>query len=120
MGFPSRQYLLVAAMIAAAPAAAQDAAPSNTPTSAEAPSTTGYSDEQVRQYLKASIAVNAINADASVAAADKPAKMLEAVTAEGIDPRLFNAIAEASRTDAALQQRLQTAMASIVAPTQQN
>ena len=109
-------FVAAAAIAGAAPAFAQaEAAPA-----AEASAKTGYTSEQVRSYLKAAIKVNAINTDAAVAAADKPAKMMEAVKAEGLEPETFNAIAQASQTDAALQAQLQTEMASIQQPTQQN
>lgn len=105
-----------AAFAADAPAAAEPAAAAE----ATAPAATAFTDEQVRQYLKAAFDVNAINADANVAAADKPAKMIEAVKAAGLEPATFNAIAEASKTDAALQQQLQTQMASVEQPAQHN
>ncbi|WP_159981591.1 MULTISPECIES: DUF4168 domain-containing protein [unclassified Novosphingobium] len=84
------------------------------PSSGAAPSAPGsssakYSDTEVNQFTKAVMALQSIQKDAAVPAADKQAKMAGAVQQSGLPPEKFNEIATASNTDPALMQRIQLA-----------
>jgi hypothetical protein len=106
--------LTAGAALIAAPALAQDAAPAPAPapqTATPAPAAPAtVTDAEVTSFAKAAIAVDKVNKDTAVPAADKPKKLADAVTAAGIAPERFNAIATASGTDAELQKRIQTAI----------
>ncbi|TPG18692.1 DUF4168 domain-containing protein [Sphingomonas koreensis] len=106
-----------AAMIAACTlgttaALAQTATPAPAPTTA-APTATApaasYTDADVNQFATAVIAVQKVQQDSTVAATDKQTKMAAAVQASGLSPAKFNAMAQATQSDPALQQRVQTA-----------
>ena len=104
---------------AAQPAAAATPAPAAQPAAPAAPAATAavsYSDEDIQKYAVALLAVNKIQADASVADADKPAKYGEAVAAAGIDPAKFNEITTAMGTTPDLNQRVQAAAAKLQTP----
>ncbi len=58
------------------------------------------------------VAVNKVQADTTVAEADKQAKLLEAVEQSGLDAQKFNEITQAVQNDSALQQRVQAAAAA--------
>lgn len=75
-------------------------------------------DAEVTQFATAALAVTKVQADAAVPAADKNTKSVEAITAAGIQPARFNEISEAMRADPALNQRIQTAAASLAQPGQ--
>jgi len=74
--------------------------------------TTSFSDSDVDQFASAAIAVQNIQNDSTVAAADKQTKMASAVSSSGLSPEKFNAIAKASQSDPALMKRIQTAAAA--------
>ncbi|HEX5536624.1 MAG TPA: DUF4168 domain-containing protein [Sphingobium sp.] len=77
---------------------------------------TAYSDAELRQFADAAIEVQKIQQDQSVAQADKQAKMAAAVQQSGLGTERFNQIAEASRADAQLMQRIQAAATAPQAP----
>lgn len=81
------------------------------PSTGAAPSASSakYSDTEVNQFTKAVMALQSIQKDAAVPAADKQAKMAGAVQQSGLPPEKFNEIATASNTDEALMQRIQLA-----------
>lgn len=115
----SHAFLTAGAALIAAPALAQEAAPAPAPapqTTTPAPATPApaapgsVTDAEVASFAKAAIAVDKVNKDAAIPAADKPKKLAEVVTAAGIEPTRFNAIATASGSDTALQKRIQTAI----------
>ncbi len=122
------RFTLAAAAIAITPAALAQTAPQTStgtaPTStapaqtspatptAPAPSTAAVTDAEVDQFATAALEVNKIQADASVSAADKGAKMAAAVTATGLTADRFNAISQAMAADPALNKRIQTAAAA--------
>ncbi len=96
------------AMLACAPAVfAQDAAPA-----AAAPAA-AYSDEDVKAYATALVAVNKIQTDTNIAEGDRQAKMAAAVQQSGVDIVKFNSMTQAMQADKALQQRIQTAAAAV-------
>ena len=90
------------------------AADSSTDTTATAPGAAAgsYTDADVDKFAGAALAVQKIQQDASVADADKQTKMASAVTASGLSPEKFNAMATASQSDPALMKRIQTAAAT--------
>jgi hypothetical protein len=92
-----------------APAATETAAATPAPAQAGA-----VTDAEIEQFATAALAVNKIQNDASVAAADKGAQMSAAVTATGLTADRFNAINQAMQTDKALNTRIQTAGAKLV------
>lgn len=98
---------VIAGALALIPVAfAQTANPA--PSSAAA----SVSDADVQKFAVAAVALNGVQADASIAPADKPAKMAAAVQQSGLDPQKFNAIAQAAETDPLLQKKIQVAAAA--------
>lgn len=109
--------MLLGASLLCAPAAfaqttpAQPATPAQTtpaPTAAPAP----VSDAEVTQFATAALAVEKVRKDATVADADKNAKMADAVKAAGLEATRFNEIGQAMQADPALNKRIQTAAAA--------
>lgn len=117
-------FLTASAALIAAPALAQETAPAPAAPAQSAPAQTApaapatpapaaagsVTDAEVATFAKAAIAVDKVTKDTTLAQADKNKKLAEVVTAAGIQPDRFNAIATASGTDSALQQRIQTAI----------
>lgn len=102
--------LAIAGMLVLSSAAvAQTAKPAPTPQSAMVT----VSDEDVRKFAVAAVALNNVQDDTSVTAADKPSKMVAAVQQSGLDPQKFSAIAEAAQNDPALQKKIQVAASEI-------
>ncbi|MDE1918531.1 MAG: DUF4168 domain-containing protein [Sphingomonadales bacterium] len=96
------------AQSATSAAAATSAAPAAAASATGAP----YSDEAVQKYAKALVAVNKVQVDTTVAAADKQAKMFAAVQEAGLDAQTFNQMSQAMQADPALAQRIQAATAA--------
>lgn len=85
-----------------------------TPPAAAAAAPAGaFSDDDIQKYAVALVAVNKIQADTVMPAADKPAKMAATVGQSGLDIPKFNAMTQAMQTDKALQARIQTAAAAV-------
>ena len=106
-----RTALITGAALIAAPAIAQQTpspTTAQTATPAAAPAT--VSDAEVKSFAKAAIAVDKVNKDTAIPAADKGKKLSEVVTGAGLQPARFNEIANASGSDAALQKRIQDAI----------
>lgn len=115
-----KAMLSTAAALAFVPGAFAQTAPASAPatapaTAADPAPATGatYSDEDVQKYAVALVAVNKLQADATIPAADKQAKMAAAVQQSGVDVVKFNAITQAMGTDKALSARIQTAAAAV-------
>ncbi len=81
---------------------------STLPKAMAAPS--AVTDAELKLFAKAALAVDKVNKDAAVPAADKQKKMAEAVSGSGLPPARFNEIAQASQADPALQQKVQAAI----------
>lgn len=106
-------FALPAALVAL-PAAAQDApAPAQTAPAPAAPGS--VTDAEIGQFADSIVAVERINADTSIAAADKQARMQAAVTATGLSAERYNAIAGAAQSDEALKTKI---VAAVTAKTQ--
>jgi len=71
-----------------------------------------FSRADIQKFATAAVEMNKIQADATIPAADKQAKMAGAAQKQGLDPTKFNAIAEAAQSDPALKQQIQVAAAS--------
>jgi hypothetical protein len=111
-----KTVLSMAALLAGASGALAQGtptAPAAGPTTAPAAAAATYSDAEVQTYAAALVAVNKVQADTTLAAADKQPKMAAAVQQAGITPVKFNEISQAMQADKALQLRIQTAMAAI-------
>jgi len=107
----------------AAPEPALPAEPAP-PASAEAPApdspglaVTDVSEADVDSFAKATVKLQAIQADASIAADQKQTAMQAAVTESGLDPAKYNAIGKAVQTDPTLRARVQTAMSRHISPS---
>jgi hypothetical protein len=112
--------LAIAALLAFAPAAFAQTAPSTSETPPASASETppagagsaSVSDGDIQKFAVAAVALNGVQADTSIAEADKPSKMVAAVQQSGLDPRKFNTIAQAAQSDPALQKKIQIAAAN--------
>ena len=103
--------LLVGATLITTPALAQDtAAPAASAPQAATAAPATVTDAELKQFAKAALAVDKVNKDAAVPAADKQKKMAEAVSGSGLPPARFNEIAQASQADPVLQQKVQAAI----------
>jgi hypothetical protein len=68
------------------------------------------SEAEIDSFAKATVRLQAIQADATIAADQKQAAMAAAVTEAGLDPAKYNAIGKAAQADPALRAKVQTAM----------
>src|SRR6218665_3370034 len=95
--------LLAGATLAFAPAAMAQTAPQTAPAPAPAPAAPAtnatVTDAEVSQFVTVALEIENIKKDATIAEADKPAKMGAAASTAGIDPARFNAIGQAMATD---------------------
>ncbi len=101
---------LAGGLVLTAPAYAQDA-PEPAQDAPASPGTT-FTPDEVQKFAKAAVELNEIQADTSIAEADKQQRMVAVVQNQGLDPQKFNEIAQASQTDADLQKQIQEAVAS--------
>ncbi len=104
---------LAATTLIAAPALAQTAAPTAPAPQADAAQPAPVTDEEVTKFAKAALAADAVTKDASIPAADKTAKMTEAVTAAGLETARFNQIATLAQTDPAVKEKVQAAIIAV-------
>lgn len=104
----------------AAPASPADPASSASqapaPTSPAAPAS--FTDAELVGFANAAIEADKIQKDAAIAPADKQTQMLAAVEAQGLDPARYNEIAQATRSDPALVQKIQELAAANMANQQ--
>lgn len=93
--------------------AAADAAASAAPAAPAAAAAVGaeVTEAEVDSFAKATVKLQAIQADTTIAADLKQAAMQAAVTEAGLDPAKYNAIGKAIQADPALRAKVQTAMA---------
>lgn len=90
-------------------ALAQEAAPpAEQPPAAEV-QTAAVTDDEVSRFARAALIVEEIAGNTEIDRQQKQAAMAAAVKASGFEPRRFNAIALASQSDAALQERIRVA-----------
>ncbi len=87
--------------------AANAAATTSTPAPAAEQTTSGYTDSQLRAFLAVNREVGALNRGTTEAEqAEFTRQAGEILTRHGLDPTTFNAIANQTRTDEPLSQRL--------------
>jgi len=104
---------------AAGPAApAESAAPAGpaAPAAAAPVTAAAVTEAEVDSFAKATVKLQAIQADATIAADMKQAVMQAAVTESGLDPAKYNAIGKAVQADPELRARVQTALARHTTP----
>jgi hypothetical protein len=91
---------------------AEPAPPQGPPAGAQAEGETqiAITPQDIDNFAKAAIELNQIQADGSLDETQKQAAMTAAVESNNLDPVKFNAIAQASKTNAELQQRVQAAI----------
>jgi hypothetical protein len=91
-------------------ALAQVAAPA--PGAAQQPdaASAAISDADIQAYASVAVKLNEISGNAALSEADKNAQMAAAVQSSGLDVAKFNAITESSKSDPALQKKIQDAM----------
>ncbi len=102
---------LALGVVAALPAAAQTTAPA-TPAPQEQ-TVAPVTDEELTKFAKAALAVDAVTKDTSIPAADKNAKLTEAVTGAGLDNVRFNQIATLAQSDPAMNAKVQAAIIAV-------
>ena len=73
-------------------------------------------DAEIDSFAKATVKLQEIQADASIAAEQKQTAMAAAVTEAGLDPAKYNAIGRAAQSDAELRAKVQTAMSKYAGP----
>jgi hypothetical protein len=88
------------------PSDAADAATADT-----AASTSAFSDTEVDSFAKATVKLQSIQSDTTIAEDQKQSAMAAAVTEAGLDPAKYNEIGAQVSADEALRARVQTAMA---------
>ena len=85
--------------------AAEAAAPADATTDAAQ-----VSDADIDSFAKATVKLQAIQQDTTIAADQKQTAMAAAVAEAGLDPAKYNAIGKAAAADATLRAKVQTAM----------
>jgi len=101
---------------AAEPALPAEPATPAAPAAAAPLAAAAVTEAEVDSFAKATVKLQAIQADATIAADLKQAAMQAAVTEAGLDPAKYNAIGKAVQADPALRTRVQTAMARHATP----
>jgi hypothetical protein len=103
---------------AADPIANAPAEPAGPAAPAAAPlAVANVTDAEVDSFAKATVKLQEIQADATIAADLKQAAMQAAVTESGLDPVKYNAIGKAVQADPALRAKVQTAMSRYAGPS---
>ena len=103
-----------------ADAAPADAAP---PADAAAPAADAavtaaadVTEADIDSFAKATVALQEIQADTSIAPEQKQTAMAAAVSEAGLDPAKYNEIGRAAQSDAQLRAKVQTAMSKYAGP----
>ena len=98
-------------------AAAAPATPAEPAAPAAAPlAVADVSEADIDSFAKATVKLQSIQADTTIAADAKQAAMQAAVTESGLDPVKYNAIGKAAQADPALRAKVQTAMSRHASP----
>jgi hypothetical protein len=98
---------------------AETATPAQPATPAE-PAVTAAADvteAEIDSFAKATVRLQEIQADATIAADAKQQAMIAAVAEAGLDPAQYNAIGRAAQADPELRAKVQTAMSRHVGHT---
>lgn len=104
MSAPSSQSAPAGSATQAAPSAAPSGAATDAPVSSAT-----VTDTEVSQFVNAALAVEKINTDTTIPAADKNNRMVQAIEASGLPATRFNAIAQGMQADPMLNKRIQDA-----------
>lgn len=104
---------LAAGVLFGTPAIAQTTPPAAPAPQAQTAAPAPVTDEEVTKFARAALAADAVTKDASIPAADKTAKMTEAVTGAGLDTGRFNQIATLAQTDPAVKDKVQAAIIAV-------
>jgi hypothetical protein len=100
-------------MLFTAPVVAQTTAPAAPAPQAEAATPAPITDAEVTMFAKAALASDAVSKDATIPAAEKAARMTQAVTATGLDTARFNEIAKFAQTDAVVREKVQAEIIAV-------
>lgn len=100
-------------MLFTAPVVAQTTAPAAPAPQAEAATPAPITDAEVTMFAKAALASDAVSKDATIPAAEKAARMTQAVTATGLDTARFNEIAKLAQTDAVVREKVQAEIIAV-------
>ncbi len=76
-----------------------------------------FTDAEIDSFAKATVAVQEIDADATLDVQAKQEQMASAVTDAGLNPAKYNEIGQALATDTELRAKVQTAMARHATPS---
>lgn len=79
--------------------------------------TAEVTDADIDSFAQATVRLQQIQADATIADDEKQVAMQAAVTESGLDPEKYNAIGRAAQDDPELRAKVQTAMARHVSPS---
>ena len=74
-------------------------------------------DADIDSFAQATVKLQEIQADTTIAADQKQMAMRDAVTSAGLDPAKYNAIGKAAAADATLRTKVQTAMSKYAPET---
>ncbi|MCR5869831.1 MULTISPECIES: DUF4168 domain-containing protein [unclassified Sphingomonas] len=107
------RWALAASALIASPAIAQTAAPAAPPTQTETATPAPVTDAEIKMFAKAALAADAVTKDVSIPAADKTAKMTEAVTAAGLETARFNQIATLAQSDPTVKEKVQAEIIAV-------
>ena len=94
----------------AAPEASADATASAAP--AEAMASSAFTETQINGYVSAAMGVQEMQADNTLDDAAKQERAAAILAEAGLDPSTFNAISDAVRTDPAVAEQVQLALAN--------
>lgn len=97
--------------------AADGAAPGTKPAGAGA-AASAFTDAEIDSFARATIKLQAINANTALDATQKQAQMVAAVQEAGLDAETYNAMGKAAQEDAALLSKMQTAITRHVQPSE--
>jgi hypothetical protein len=93
--------------------AADSAAP---PADATVTATADVTEAEIDSFAKATVKLQEIQADTTIAPEQKQTAMAAAVSDAGLDPAKYNEIGRAAQSDAELRAKVQTAMSKYVSP----
>lgn len=93
-----------------APAAPAEPATPAEPAPSAAAVTVTVTEAEIDSFAKATVKLQEIQADATIAADQKQTAMAAAVSEAGLDPAKYNEIGRATQSDAELRAKVQTAM----------
>lgn len=110
LGFAAAAFAQPALAQTTLPGGPESEAAQAEPAAAAAPAANAVTDAQVDAFAAATVKVQAIDADTSIAADKKQEQMRAAVTEAGLDAATYNKIGQALANDTDLRTRVQVAM----------